>query len=366
MNNDDGQGQLPLPPSRVGRSLSLDLSRVPLSVENGPDHKTARHSASAEQGVTVKPFSQATPDERRLIARHPEAKALHRWDALRQAAKSDGLLIHVPKDVDGGKVYLESDYAGSGFQRFLLVAEEGSSVMLIRTLKSAGTKSDTTGFVSEALDIVAEQGSSVTSLEIQELSANIAWHSRKDIRAEKRASVRLFTSVKGASLSYEETAIVLAGDDASAIVLSAARLQGRQEFFTKTMVSHEAPRTRSELRAKAVLDGESKALIAGRIAIAEGMADAQGYERADALLLSSQAAADTAPELDIREGDVVCSHGSTVGGIPDEQLFYLRSRGLDEDMARTVVADGFLASVADHADTPAWQEAMKETLERKG
>ncbi len=114
---------------------------------------------------------------------------------------------------------------------------------------------------------------------------------------------------------------------------------------------------------KHVLAGRAQGVFQGRIEVARVAQKTDGYQMNQALLLSPDAEIDTKPELEIFADDVKCSHGATVGELDAEQLFYLRSRGIPEDEARSILVRAFLAEALDAVMHEAVRRVLDQAVE---
>jgi len=119
-------------------------------------------------------------------------------------------------------------------------------------------------------------------------------------------------------------------------------------LYTKAV--HFAPHTESNLFTRGVVNGTARALSRGLIAIKSNASASKGYEKQDALILSEEAEADAIPNLEIENYDVKCSHGSSVGQIDPESMYYLMSRGLSEDDAKKLIIMGYFQPVMELLD----------------
>jgi Fe-S cluster assembly protein SufD len=134
---------------------------------------------------------------------------------------------------------------------------------------------------------------------------------------------------------------------------------GRQHVDSHTVVDHTAPRAISRQLYKGILDGRSRGVFDGRIVVRPGANGTDAHQTNKNLLLSDDVEVDSKPRLEIFAADVKCSHGAADGQPPAEAIFYLRSRGLDEPAARTLLTHGFANEVLDRIDVApmrAWLE----------
>ncbi len=197
---------------------------------------------------------------------------------------------------------------------------------------------------------------------------------RRDIRLAEGAKLSYAEWVSGPTFARSTTEVRLEGEGASIEYRAAyvgnsvtpaqagaqnsensflgSRLRGNDElgqsFDSELRVLHLAPRTRSNLVTKTVLDGKSKAIVRGLVRIPKGVAGCEGFQREDALLLSPTAVASAIPMLEIENNDVKCGHAATTGRVDEDKLFYLMSRGLDRDEAVKAIVEGFLEPVFRH------------------
>jgi len=176
-----------------------------------------------------------------------------------------------------------------------------------------------------------------------------------------RSQYHCFTLTLGAALSRLEVYVSLLGAHSSASINAAQKLIASQHGDITSIIRHRAPHTSSRQTIKNVLDDHSRAVFQGRIEVARVAQKTDGYQMNQTLLLSDHAEIDAKPELEIFADDVKCSHGATVGALNDEQVFYLRSRGIDHEAARAILIEAFLqTSLDDVRDdaTRAWLSAL--------
>jgi Fe-S cluster assembly protein SufD len=176
----------------------------------------------------------------------------------------------------------------------------------------------------------------------------------------ERGTYDSFALNLGARIARTEVHARLAGTKSITHLNGAQLLGGDQHADFTTVVRHDAPSTTSRQTVKNVLAGRSQGVFQGRIEVARVAQKTDGYQMNQALLLSPEAEIDTKPELEIFADDVKCSHGATVGELDAEQLFYLRSRGIPDVEARSMLVRAFLADSLDAVTN----EAVREELDR--
>ena len=154
----------------------------------------------------------------------------------------------------------------------------------------------------------------------------------------------------------------LAAPNATTHLNGAQLLAGTQHADITTVVRHDAPHGTSRQTVKNVLDGRSRGVFQGRIEVARAAQKTDGYQMSQTLLLSPDAEVDTKPELEIFADDVKCSHGATVGELDADQLFYLRSRGIPEAEARSILVRAFLAEALEAVSHDAARAALEQAV----
>jgi Fe-S cluster assembly protein SufD len=157
-----------------------------------------------------------------------------------------------------------------------------------------------------------------------------------------------------------ETALVEPGADATLNGVYCIADRGHQDFHT--CIRHESPNCSSRECYKGVLTGTGRAVFNGKVYVAPDAQGTQAEQSNHNLLLSDQAEVDTKPQLEIFADDVKCSHGATVGQLHEEQLFYLRSRGIEAPAARALLIEAFAAEIAGGIEQPAVREAVDHLL----
>lgn len=159
--------------------------------------------------------------------------------------------------------------------------------------------------------------------------------------------VKTFTVQKDQELTVELSQsgsylVELLGEGASVFVKGTFLVQDSDKVDINLIVHHKAKNTRAETLLKGVARDSASVRFFGRIKIDEGCGASNSFLTERILLLSDTAKAEAVPELEILTDDVKCSHAASVSKIPDEQIFYLQSRGIDKKNAEDLIVEGFL------------------------
>ena len=183
------------------------------------------------------------------------------------------------------------------------------------------------------------------------------------VRVAGGAYYNNFSVMNGGRPARNETDVQLEGEQAQAALNGLMMLRDAQHADTTTHIAHQAPHCASRQIYKTVLDGKSRGVFQGKITVAPGAQKTDGYQLSRALLLSDQAEMDAKPELEIYADDVKCSHGSTIGDLDENAMFYLRARGLNETEARALLIQAFVAETLDEIQIEEWRDIFRREIE---
>jgi Fe-S cluster assembly protein SufD len=163
-------------------------------------------------------------------------------------------------------------------------------------------------------------------------------------------------------LVRHDIATTLAGEGADATLNGLYLTRHRQHVDNQLRVHHARPRCTSHQLYKGVLDDSSRAIFNGRIVVDPGAQKTDAKQSNRNLLLSQTAQAQSNPQLEIYADDVRCTHGSTVGRLDDEAVFYLRSRGIDRTAAKNLLTFAFAAEIVDGVRVDQLRQRLRDAL----
>ncbi len=225
--------------------------------------------------------------------------------------------------------------------RALIVASAGSHATLIEQYVSL----DDGRYFSNALtEIVLGDGAKVEHYRIQQHSPQ-AYHTGGVYVRQEAGSEFLSHAIDLGGLLVRNDLHTVLGEGAACIFNGLYAAGGRQHIDNHTVIEHAKPRSTSRELYKGVLGGRARAVFNGRVLVHPGAQQSDAQQTNNNLLLSEDAEVDTKPELEIYADDVKCSHGATVGQLDPDQLFYLRTRALDEAAARDLLTFAFANEV---------------------
>ena len=173
-----------------------------------------------------------------------------------------------------------------------------------------------------------------------------------------------FTLLTGGQIVRNEMHMRLAGKLAQGRLNGAMLLAGQSHGDTTTHITHAAPHGTSRQLYKTVLADKAHGVFQGKIIVDQDAQKTDGHQLSRALLLSDQAEMNAKPQLEIYADDVKCSHGTTVGELDAEALFYLRTRGLNEAQARALLLEAFVGEIVDDIPSPEGRDIVRAEIRR--
>ena len=294
----------------------------------------------------------------------------HPFAALATACLDDGVCIRILAGVRLEQplhlVFVSAD-AGArvlAHPRVYIEAGRGSEAVVVQDHVSLGSASAFTNAVTE---LHVGPGARLSHLLLQREGA-AAFHV-SNLAAQLERDARLATHVVslGGRFVRNDLSVQIGGEGAEATLNGLFLCTGERLVDNHTFVDHAVPRGTSRQLYKGVLSGRSRGVFRGRVRVRPHAQKTDARQSNPNLLLSDGAEIDGKPQLEIHADDVKCSHGSAIGRVDEEALFYLRARAIDEATARALLVRGFAAEVLTALPVPSLAEALGETFaERLG
>jgi Fe-S cluster assembly protein SufD len=316
-------------------------------------------------GVTVSSLAAAlaTGSERAVFALGKGINlADHPFAALNTANFVDGAFIHLSRGAVVEKpihllfVAVGSDHPTWSAPRTVVSADLTSQATIVEHYVGAGGETLT----APVTEFQLAPGAVVRHVRLQEESRDarhIALQTSRQGRDSRLESVALNV---GAALSRTEIDAELGAPGAHVSLDGLYLVEGTQHTDSRLQVRHAAPHCTSHELYKGVLDGKSRAVFTGRIIVDPDAQKTDAIQSNRNLLLSAGALVNSNPQLEILADDVRCTHGSTVGRLDEEAIFYLRSRGIDRATAESLLTYAFAAEIVQLIPV----EEIRERMER--
>ncbi|GAA1454617.1 Fe-S cluster assembly protein SufB [Nocardiopsis tropica] len=272
----------------------------------------------------------------------------NKFAALNTAVWSGGSFIYVPKNVHVEiplQAYFRINTENMGqFERTLIIVDEGAYVHYVEGCTAPIYKSDS--LHSAVVEIIVKKNARCRYTTIQNWSNNVFNLVTKRAIAEEGATMEWIDGNIGSQVTMKYPAVYLMGEHAKGETLSIAFAGEGQHQDTGSKMVHCAPNTSSTIVSKSVARGGGRASYRGLVQVQEGAHNAKSSVKCDALLIDTISRSDTYPYNDLREDDAELAHEATVSKVSEDQLFYLMSRGMNEDEAMAMIVRGFVEPIA--------------------
>jgi len=322
-------------------------------------------------GVRVYDLASALKGNDPLVERHLSKLAdyeLNAFTALNSAFVRDGAVVQIAKEFEVERpihLLFVSDALAAQTQsnpRTLIVAERHSKATVLESYVAVG---DATYFTNAVTEVLLEDGANLSHLKIQRESERAFHVGTIEVEQKRDSHYQSFSFATGGALSRTNVLTTLDGDGAGATLNGLYMLDGEQHCDHQTKIEHAQPNCFSREHYKGILDGASHGVFNGKVYVHPIAQKTDGKQTNNVLLLSERAQIDAKPQLEIFADDVKCTHGSTVGRIDETALFYMKSRGVNKELARRLLTYAFAAEVLETIDVRRVREELeRQTLER--
>jgi Fe-S cluster assembly protein SufD len=293
----------------------------------------------------------------------------HAFVALNTALFRDGVFVYVPKGVIVERpINLVNIARPTGdkpiamFPRNLFVASESSQVTLVEQFATVGEGLYLTSPVTE---VVVEDNAVVDHYKLQRESTDAFHVATFQIHLGRDGNFSSHSISWGGGLVRNDVNAVLDGEGSEATLNGLYMVEGNQLVDNHMRVDHAAPHCDSHELYKGILEGKSRAVFNGRIFVHEGAQKTDAKQTNRNLLISPDSVCNSNPQLEIFADDVKCTHGSTVGQLDDLAVFYLRSRGIGEEAARSLLTYAFAADIVERIKVKPVRQDLEEFLFRR-
>ncbi|AZI42113.1 Fe-S cluster assembly protein SufD [Deinococcus psychrotolerans] len=269
-----------------------------------------------------------------------------KFSALAAALWTNGAFVYVPRGVEVelplGSFRVMSEAGTYTATRTLVVAEENAQVTFIDEQDSEDLPGT---YAIGAVELVVKDGARLRYVSIQNWGKGVTHIQRQRGDVGRDSTLNSLVVTMGGTLSRTEMQSHLRGQGSSSEMLALYFANEDQHFDHYTLQHHAAPNAYSDLLYKGVSDDQSVGVFSGMIKVDLGAQKTDAYQKHRTMMLSSEAQNFSVPQLEINANDVRCSHGSTTGPVDQEQLFFLRSRGINKELAEKMLVTAFLEDV---------------------
>ena len=316
--------------------------------------------------VAVSPLQEAVQTYGAFLNNHWTKSLKEETDsfaALNGALHQKGAFIYLPPKsiVEAPIQMLHLITSGDQFQmvmpRLQIFVGAHSSLKVIAAQKNLAPSGY---FVNQVADIVLDEGSNVHYTQILCDEHPQSWHLDAFRATLKRDSILKTVCVtEGSATVRTDYKISLAGENSEAFLNGVWMLGDKREAHTHIFIDHQAPHCRSYQLFKGVLTDFSRSSFEGKIMVRQAAQKTEAFQLNKNLLLDDRSHADSKPNLEIFADDVKASHGSTVGQLDPEQLFYMKARGFSDEAAKNLLVYGFCEQVIEMIALPSLREKIE-------
>ncbi len=312
----------------------------------------------AEQGIIFCSFGEAVQEHPELVRKYlgsvvPASDNF--FAALNSAVFSDGSFVYVPKGVRCPlelSTYFRINTAGTGqFERTLIIADEGAYVSYLEGCTAP--KRDENQLHAAVVELVALEGATIKYSTVQNWYAgdergvggvyNFVTKRGKCAGANSKIS---WTQVEtGSAITWKYPSVILQGDNSVGEFYSVAVVNGRQQADTGTKMIHIGKNTRSTIVSKGISAGQGQNSYRGLVRIMPKADNARNYTQCDSMLVGNRCGAHTFPYIDVQNSTASMEHEASTSKIGEDQIFYLKQRGLNTENAISMIVNGFCKEV---------------------
>ncbi|MBX3145142.1 MAG: Fe-S cluster assembly protein SufB [Gemmatimonadales bacterium] len=343
---------IPLTEQKILSGVAVDA--VFDSVSVGTSYK----KQLGEMGIIFCSFSEAVREHPELIQRYlgsvvPASDNF--FAALNSAVFSDGSFVYVPKGVRCPmdlSTYFRINAQNTGqFERTLIIADEGSTVSYLEGCTAP--KRDENQLHAAVVELVALEGATIKYSTVQNWYAGddegkggiFNFVTKRGKCAGARSKISWTQVETGSAITWKYPSVILQGDESIGEFYSVAVANGRQQADTGTKMIHIGRDTKSTIVSKGISAGQGQNSYRGQVKIMPRAHRARNYTQCDSMLIGNRCGAHTFPYIDVQNRSAALEHEASTSKIGEDQIFYLKQRGLNTEHAISVVVNGFCKEV---------------------
>ena len=333
-------------------------------------NKVVHHQASIkEAGVVFTDLRTALSEHEELVREHlyKVVNATQtKYTALNSALWENGTFVYVPANVEVELplgAFTTADAGGVGLGRTLIVVDVNARLTFLDEFTS--DPFDEHLFFDAATEIVLKDGAKLRYVSLQNWSRNVAHINKLRAHLGRDSRLESVTVSLGGDAARVEVESQLEGPGSESEMLGLYFADEGQHFNQFTLQHHSTERGFSDVLFKGAVRDASSSTYSGMIVVDPGAQKTDAYQTNRNLLLDEESEVVSIPQLEIAANDVKCSHGSTTGPVPEDQRFYLMSRGLTPEVAEHLLVTGFLYEVMSRVTLPKVAEYVERVVQAK-
>jgi Fe-S cluster assembly protein SufB len=311
-----------------------------------------------ELGIIFCSFSEAVREHPALVQKYLGSVVPisdNFYASLNSAVFTDGSFVYVPKGVHCPmdlSTYFRINQAGTGqFERTLIVADEGATVSYLEGCTAPAR--DENQLHAAVVELVALEGATIKYSTVQNWYAGdengvggiYNFVTKRGKCAGARSKISWTQVETGSAITWKYPSVILQGDDSVGEFYSVAVTNGRQQADTGTKMIHLGRRTRSTIISKGISAGQGNNSYRGQVKVMPKAERAWNYTQCDSMLIGNRCGAHTFPYIDVQNRSSAVEHEASTTKIGEDQIFYLKQRGLNTENAISMIVNGFCKEV---------------------
>lgn len=246
--------------------------------------------------------------------------------------------------------------------RNVIISERFSEAQIVQVFL---TENANDSFTNNVTEFFIEEGSKLIFDKIQNESEENYHYSNESVDQANNSNFKINTITLNGGLVRNDLNIDVNGENVETELNGTYVLKGKQHVDNHTLVRHLKPNCHSNETYKGVMDENSTGVFNGRILVSKDSQKIEAYQSNGNVLLSDSATINSKPELEIYADDVKCSHGSTIGQLDEEAIFYLRARGISEKSAKALMVTAFIDDVIERVDNQSIVDYIHQELHKR-
>jgi Fe-S cluster assembly protein SufD len=351
----------PYPPRVKVKAAAKDIERL---LKRDPLTRLARARIVFVNGIFEPSWSSLPQGGDVKVAQQlePASSADEPVLEMNKAFATDGVVIEIASNIDApvALVMLATEAeARTIATRSMIRVADGASATLFEIHLGEGDY-----LTNSVIDVALGAGAKLDRVKLEIESRDAIHLAHAQIAVGRDAVLRDFTLTSGARVNRQNGTISFKGEKADAKIAGSYLLSGRQHADTRLLVDHQVAKCTSREIFKCVMDERARGIFQGKVIVQRDAQKTDGKQSSHGLLLSETAEFDAKPELEIYADDVVCGHGATSGDIDHDHLFYLRSRGVSEAEAKSMLIVAFVAEAFDTIGHEGVRDELSHFAER--
>ncbi|MEG1616821.1 MAG: Fe-S cluster assembly protein SufD [Bacteroidales bacterium] len=361
---------IPVNPYEVFRCDVPNLSTHLYFMVNDQFYTKEQPSAKLPDGVFAGSLKEFAVHYPQLADKYYDKQASDCSDgtvAINTMFAQDGFVLYVPKNIKVEKPIqlvnvLRGDVDFMANRRILIIIEHHAEAKL---LICDHAMNDVNFLANQVAEIFVEEGAFFDYYELEENTTSTKRIASTFLNQQANSNVMTNSITLTNGITRNNFFVTFKGEGAETHLSGMAIEDGEQHVDNFSFIDHAVPHCHSNELFKYILNDQAQGSFAGRILVREGAQKTEAYQSNKNLCATDQARMFTRPELEIYADDVKCSHGATVGQLDNQAMFYLRSRGLTESEARTLLMFAFTADVIDQIRLEPLKERLRMLVEKR-